>query len=309
MEYKVKLRYQEDDSYNELWQIVGTKKYVARHTHGGGIWYHVCDPLGYRELDYPFRDDDIFIVCDQKGKELFRTSNGDGTSRFNTIEQEGREQWSKYFSNLPHSFKPSNPHAEFMAHWATGVPQGKLNKWLLSFKDPDIYPEAKDYDDNWVYFMIEKDDKPETLYEFQWLGETWKIEKVHCKHKICGVEWDEYYSADYFMGSDFDETNIGTMYSETEARKILSEAIKANWPDTGIVSYVNEVRNGKECYYREHRVRVEYAWDVLNGGDIHRKVVDQAAAAEREKTRFYHSLREIREQYPDCVPDTTFRYY
>ena len=87
---------EEDDSYVELWQIVGRKKYIARHTCGPKRWYYVSDPLGYRELDRPIEDDVTVVVCGRDGYELFRTSNADGSADFNTPKQEAYAQWARY---------------------------------------------------------------------------------------------------------------------------------------------------------------------------------------------------------------------
>lgn len=33
----------------------------------------------------------------------------------------------------------------------------KINQWLLSYKDPDLYPEkANDYDENWTGFRVQR---------------------------------------------------------------------------------------------------------------------------------------------------------
>ena len=96
MEYRVKYFQKENDCYVELWKVVGKQAYIARYTYGPKRWCRVSDPLGYCELDSAFNDDDVFIVCDSKGKELFRTRNGNGTSDFNTPKQEAFAQWANY---------------------------------------------------------------------------------------------------------------------------------------------------------------------------------------------------------------------
>ena len=62
---KVQLYMTENDCYNELWKVVGTKnRFFCRHVFGKfKTWYYVCDPLGYCELDHP-ADDIEFIVTD-----------------------------------------------------------------------------------------------------------------------------------------------------------------------------------------------------------------------------------------------------
>ena len=88
---KVKLVYTEDDSYNELWREVGGKRrYFARHVYGKPIWYHVCDPLGYRELDYPCKNI-VFAVCNAYGRALFQDSNlPEYSNPFPTLHQAAR---------------------------------------------------------------------------------------------------------------------------------------------------------------------------------------------------------------------------
>ena len=317
MEYRVKFHSEEDDSYVELWQIVGKKKYIARYTGGPKHWCYVSDPLGYREMDSSISKDVTVIVCDQNGNELFSTSNADSSVDFNTPKQEAFEQWSKYAKKHSPHVTVENQSALFFEHWATGTPVGNFNSWLLSFQDPELYPEAKDYAENWLYCSKEQVGEYETLAEYTYLGEKKKIERGRFRHTICGVEWDEYYSGDYFIGHDFDSSKIGTMYSEAEARRILSEAIKSNFPDALYISFVHQYTpyGQNETYYKQENIRIERAWERIAAPDshdgrgpknLHRSFIDAEAAKEREHSRFFKNFAEVEKVYPSCVRDYNF---
>ena len=94
--FRVRFHSEENGSYVELWQLVGQKKFIARHTHGPKSWCYVSDPFGYREPDSNIEDDATIIVCDKKGNELFHTNNADGSADFNTPKQEAYAQWAEY---------------------------------------------------------------------------------------------------------------------------------------------------------------------------------------------------------------------
>ena len=194
--FRVKFHSEEDDSYVELWQVVDRKKYIARHTCGPKRWYYVSDPLGYRELDHPIGDDVTVIVCGRDGRELFRTSNADGSADFNTPKQEAYARWAEYAKAHAPDVAVDDHSAQFFVHWATGAPVGGFNQWLLSFQNPELYPEAEDYAENWLWCHNKRLGGFETLAEYVYLGEQRKIERSRFRHKICGAEWDEYYAGD-----------------------------------------------------------------------------------------------------------------
>ena len=109
------------------------------------------------------------------------------------------------------------------------------------------------------------------------------------------------------------------MYSEAEARKILTEAIKANFPEICVLSMVRSYTpyGTDEPYYAEERVRIECAWERIaapvspdgrGGKDLRRSFIDAEAAKERERSRFFGSFDEIRKIYPDCIRDWNFIY-
>ena len=317
-EYRVKFHSEEDDSYVELWKLVEEKKYIARCTYGQKCWYYVSDPLGYRELDHAMHDDVVVIVCDQNGNELFRTSNADGSVNFNTPKQEAFAQWAKFAEERKPSVVTENQSAQFFAHWALGTPVGRFNDWLLSFQDPELYEGARDYPENWLYCRNEQVGEFETLAEYTYLGEKKKIERGHFRHKICGAEWDEYYSGNYFIGHAFDSSKAGTMYSEIEARRILTAAIRSQFPEERTLRLVRAYspKDGV-IYYKEEHVMTDNAWERIVSPDssdgrgrknLRRSYVDAEAEKEREHSRFFRNYDEIKVVYPDCIRDYHYLY-
>ena len=107
------------------------------------------------------------------------------------------------------------------------------------------------------------------------------------------------------------------MYSEAEVRQILIAAVRANFPDAGVLSLVRSyVPYGTDepCYVEE-RVRIERAWERIaapdspdgrGGKDLRRSFIDAEAAKERERSLFFGSFDEIRKIYPDCIRDWNF---
>lgn len=317
--FRVAFHSKENGSYVELWRTVGGKTYIARHTYGPKRWYYVSDPLGYRELDRPIEDGVTVIVCGRDGRELFRTCNADGSADFNTPRQEAYARWAEYAKEHDTKVSVEDHSAQLFVHWATGTPAGAFNRWLLSFQDPELYEEAKDYAENWLWCHNERLDGFETLAEYEYLGEPKKIERCRFRHKVCGVEWDEYYAGEHFIGHGFDGSKTGTMYSEAEARKILTAAIRSNFPDAGAVSMVRSYTpySTDKPYHTEERVRIERAWERIAAPDspdgrgpknLRRSFIDAEAAKERERSRFFGSFAAITEIYPDCVRDWNFIY-
>lgn len=311
MERKVTLYQDENDCFLELWKIVGTRKYVGRYTQPGE-WVAVSDPLGYCEMDYRYPDDDVFIVCDKNGKELFCTKNGDGTAQFHTLEREAHEQMKKYMEETGFKIKVENPHAMFLAHALSGQPVGSLNSWLCSFQDPTMYKEAEDYAENWVYFLTEKVGEPEILNTYQYLGSTYHIERQHYKHKICDAKWSTIYAGGFYIGDEYDNGIVGTMYTESQACKLLTDAIKGNHPEKWVLSYVEERRpyGSDEKIYTEHKVKTNYAWEVLVGGRNPRKIklrrdnIDALVEKEKKKSSFFDDYKEAAAVYPELIRDT-----
>ena len=109
------------------------------------------------------------------------------------------------------------------------------------------------------------------------------------------------------------------MYSEAEARKILTAAIRSNFPDARVLSIVKSyVPYGwKGSYHKEKRVRIEHAWERIVASDspdgrgpkdLRRSFIDAEAAKERERSRFFDCFDEIMEVCPDCIQDWSFVY-
>lgn len=303
-EFKVKLKYHENDSYNELWQVVGEQKYFARHTYNGGIWYFVTDPLGYCELDYPCPDDYIFIVCDQKGNELFKSTNADDSCNFPCLRELRRREWNKLKNSL--QIYEENSELNFYIHAFTGHTGSTLDKWLLTFKDPEIYGDkAKDYDENWVWWTKEIDE--EIIGSFEYVGTTYYITKVRKKHEICGVEWFEYYSADEFMGAWYDKNIVGAMYPESEAIKKVVETLKEIYPGCEYgISAINIYKIGDSQFEYEKRMKLADAARNLLNGNYNRKFVDSVIENEKKNPSFYKNIYEIRKIYPECQADYSY---
>jgi len=308
-EYRVKITEEENDSYVELWMLENRKGYVGRLTYGAGCWYHVCNPLGYFELDYPFKDDDLFIVCGPDWTELFRSSNGDGTAGFNTLREESKEQWLKYEEEAKTGVAVENNSANFFRHWATGEPAGGLNEWLMSFQDPNLYPEANDYPENWTMFRNEKIGET-VLKKFSFLGRPFEIVAIHHRHQICGVEWDEIWSANEYIGSIFDSKLVGTMYTKRQAMKLAVDAVKSNFPDKNVISAAVYMKlwGEDEGYWVERRLKISDAAEKLLACDYHRDHVNRVCEAEREHTGYYPNYEAILADHPDCVKDNRYIY-
>ena len=145
-EIKVKLKYHENDDYNELWLEIngrGNNRYYARHTYGWtGTWYFVSDPLGYCELDHPCPDDYIFIVCDQKGNELFRSCNGDDSCNFPCLRAMEIDEWNKFIESSERQITAKHKDSDFLIHAITGMTRNGRDRWVLTFKDPEIYGDV-----------------------------------------------------------------------------------------------------------------------------------------------------------------------
>ena len=237
---KVRLYSTENDDYNELWKVVGSKnRFFARHVFGRPTWYYVCDPLGYCELDSP-ADDIDFIVCSQKNKPLFTSNNHDRETEFKTFAETARDHFCKINSSLNY-FKPSD----------NGTQITSLNDWLLSFMDPSKYKqEIEDmygYAENWLYARTDYVGlEPIPNGEFEYLGNKYQICWRISKHVVCGKEFREIVCCDspavideFFQipvvykcyGAQFDLNDVGTMYSERQARAVLKKALVDHFGD------------------------------------------------------------------------------
>lgn len=161
-EIRVRFFCDNNDEYTEIWKMVGKERYYARYYAYGGVWYSVYDaPYGYCELGAPIRDDIVFIVCDDNGKECFRSSNGDGTSNF---------------KNLPTN---SQRYPEFIQAFPNVKIDGR-RLWIRQFLTPDIREQLKNepcIDDNFVDAWIETV-KENVVGTFSWNGQNVLVHQI-----------------------------------------------------------------------------------------------------------------------------------
>lgn len=311
-EIKVYLYRGEDDNYNELWKIIDEEKYYARNTfHNNGKWYHVCDPLGYCELDYPVANDVVFILCDKDGNEYCRYSNGQ-ENPLPKFEDFVRIQWNKIKAAIPHNTE--NMEKEFWSMCFNGETTQKLNQWLVSFMDKDLYPkEIADmygYEENWYgcWHNKETDYTPIPGSEFEYLGEKYQFVKVHHKHDVCGVEWDTFECCDnpiqmsycgtethpfiqsYMeLGNWFDNSKYGTMLDKRTARERIVKKLLEVFPkekkyqglllvkDNGVDSWTSRYC----CYSKSY----EDCADELINRDYHINKINELIENFEERTK------------------------
>lgn len=252
-EIKVHKYYDENDCYVELWKVVGEEKYYGRYTYNNeGTWYYVADPLGYCELDSKVSSDIVFILCDEKGNEYYRYSNGQ-PNPLPTFNAYIKQMWKKVKDNIPHNTE--NDEADFWSMCWNGETTRKLNQWLVSFMDKELYPkeiaEMNEYEENWYgcWHNTEIDYTSIPGSEFEFLGSKYQFIKVHHKHDVCGVEWDTFECCDnpiqmssfgtethpfiqsYMeMGNWFDDSRYGTMFDKKSARKKVVEKLLEIYP-------------------------------------------------------------------------------
>lgn len=293
-EFKVRLRLTENDCYTEVWQVVGEKKYFARHTYGVPVWYFVCDPFGYCELDRPCPDSYIFVVCDQGGNPLFRDGNGDEfRNSFLSLEQETNKVWQSVKEQFP--------------------TRDGLNDWLLSYMTPENL--AKDPvetqfcpADNWTTFWHKRTEH-KAVYEYIYLGTHYAIWAVTCKHRYCDCIWTEYMAGEkemdweypYFVkyfGASFDPV-YGPMYSKRQAIQLVKDALNDIYRNPAHLSLVTEYSHG--AY--ERRMSLREAAERLLGGNLRREAVDEVILREYQKPSMYKDSKSIKADYPDYKPD------
>lgn len=284
-----------NDSYVELWKVVNQDDFIARYVFGAKTWCYVSDPLGYCELDYQMSDDIDVIVCTPEGKELFATRNGDGTSQFPTMEAAIKKEFAAY----------RKEHPEIIPCDQEGYQRFK--RWLLSFKDPEKYGiHAKGYEDNWVYSDAEKT-KETTIKEWDYLGYTCSLEAVSYRHKFCGKEWTVMASRDKTIGYIFDDSQMGPMYSESEARDIIMDSLRVHFGDARAVSVPVHICGDN---YAQRNIRMYEATNILLEGNYRREFVKAAAEKEKIKSNFFREgisgIDDIRAKYPECSCDYHF---
>lgn len=297
MEIRVQIDRHENDCYVEVWKVVGERKYFARYVYGRPIWYFVCDPHGYCELDHACPDSYVFIVCDQRGKELFRSSNGDPNSSFPTLSACIKEEWQKIHGDL-------------------GACRDGFRDWLLSYMTPENLakdPETTQFcpEDNWVWCWHDRVEA-KSVCDFEYLGEPYCIWAVTYKHRYCDCVWVEYLSGNkhmdweypWFMehhGYCFPQHTHGPMYSRSQAIEIVSAALKEIYETDYSLSYVNE--QSWDGLPHEQKMTVRAAAEKLIGNDLSRKNVDTLTTAEWDCRHFYAKTSLAKAVYPDLVVD------
>lgn len=333
-EIKVQLYANENDDYNELWKVIDEEKYYARHTyHNAGIWYHVCDPLGYCELDSPVSNDVTFIMCDSEGNECFRYSN-DEPNPLPKFADYIKQEWQKVKNTIQHNTERDD--LNFWTMCFSGETVRKLEQWLVSFMDKDLYPkeiaEMNGYDINWYGCWHNKETEytPIPNSQFEYLGKKYQFIKVHHKHDICGVEWDTFECCDnpiqmgwwgteshpqvqsYMeMGNWFDESIKGTMYDSMTARNLVSQKLRELFPiekDYQNLIYVepkpkdnNTWRVNDVCYIKTYGDCAE----ALIKRDYHIKAITELLdnLSERTKDIIFVNNKDNRELVRKLYPE------
>lgn len=288
---KVRLFLPENDSYNEVWSEVGGKRYFARHTYCGSVWYYVCDPLGYCELDHACGDDLTFVVCDQQGNPLFESSNAWGAS-FPTLEGAAKIEWQKICNRYP--------------------TRKGLNDWLLSYMTPANL--AKDPGrtqfcplDNWTAFWFDYVEH-KAIHEYEYLGEKYCIWALTYQHLFCECRWVTYYAGVKDMDWDYPsfirwfgdwfEPVYGPMYSKSEAIKLLAQKVQ----DVYGRSHVSEIYIGYGDQAFERKLGCRDTAERLINGDLTRVHIDDMLEHGWD-VHFYTSAAEMERDYPGYVPD------
>lgn len=291
---KVRLHVHENDDYNELWKEVGGKRYFARHTHMGSVWYYVCDPLGYCELDYPCEPELTFIVCDQEGNGLFEDSNATSFV-FPTLEGAAKQKWEEVKDKYP-----TTPH---------------LRDWLLSYMTPENL--AKDPvntqfcpEENWMWCWYDRVGHV-AVETFIHLGEEYCVWRVLYQHRYCDCHWSAYLAGPKQMdweypwfirhfGDSF-MPDYGPMYSRREAIQMIRDALKEIYEGKNL----SEIQSTGWGVY-ERKLGYGQAAERLINGDLSREHVDKVIVAERETKHFYTSRADMERDFPGYKPDLSY---
>lgn len=318
-EIKVKLYSSENDDYVELWEVINkepnTPKYFGRYTYrNAGIWYTICDPLGYCELNSRVKEDIMFILCDENGNEYCRYSNGQ-ENPLPTFETVIKNEWVKVSDTIAHNTE--NAEANFWAEAIDGETTMELNKWLLTYMDPVLYKKEIDemygITDNWVYCRTE-----ETGYEiipdtvFSYLGKEFQFAKIKYRHKVCGAEWIEFCCVDapevqksdwgnncissyMTLGNWFDANATGAMTDRRSARKLVLKALEEIYPmqnkyDRLLYVNTNGYTSARSKTYLE---AAEALLDISR--DLHKDKVLELIENEKKAHTFILNTKENRD--------------
>lgn len=175
-EYKVKIIITENDDFNEIWQVIGENSYFARHTLYN-TWFFVNDaPYGYCELDHACPKEYVFIVCDQDGKELFRSTNGDSSSAFPAYPKVCITEWDKISTHYPNASRNG------------------FRKWLLQYLTSDVLEKLKGQcciPDNFCTFWFDQTND-EILSRFDYLGKKCAVHRLTMKSQYSEAMWYDY---------------------------------------------------------------------------------------------------------------------
>jgi len=328
-EIKVKLYRNEDDNYVELWQVVehkqGTPKYYGRYTYGTeGTWYYICDPLGYCELDYPVKDDVVFILCDDNNNEVLRYSNADKNPlpKFNLFM---KQKWNEFSKDL--TYNRENFEVDFWSLAYNGETTLSINQWLLTYMDPDLYKKEIDemsgYDINWTSPLYSSEIKYESIpgTEFEYLGHKYQFTKVFNKHNICGAEWTEFICTDSpyvvekspfnknknyiknygYLGNIFDASQTGTMFDKRTAKLLVEKELLKLFPQKIRGASRLFIIEGIYCYEKTYNNVAE----MLISNDYHKTKISALIENLKEITKdivfasSYQNAQIIKEKYPD----------
>lgn len=303
-----------NDSYVELWGTFDEpRKYYARLVYGLPVWYYVCDPLGYCELDHSVEDDVVFVVCDSNGNELFKSSNEKG-SDFPTFKLASWGEWHKIKENYPHFTDDTT--ADFWSQTFGNGTTISVNKYLLTYMDPLKYEkEIKDmygYEENWVMHTTQIN--REVIHTFKYLGDRYYIMKITYEHDVCKKQYVEYWCTDklelgkwesdliYFAGYFNDD--LGPMYPKNEAINVMKNALKKIYKE----KQISEIHDSYGYVY-ERFISYENAAIRLLDGDYNRKSVMAKIAKEKKNHTFWDvDDPEIANKYPDCTRDNEWNY-
>lgn len=298
--FKVKLRLPTNDCYVEVWQVVGEKKYFARYVYGQPVWYFVCDPFGYCELDHPCPDDYVFEVCDQSGNVLFKDSNGaENRHSFVDLETKTKQVWL--------SIKDKHKTCD------------GLNDWLLSYmtkKNLDKDPDTTQFcpADNWTACWYDRIGH-ESVFDYEYLGEKYSVWAITCKHRYCDCVWIEYMAGakkmdwEYphfikYFGSWFNPV-YGPMYSKRCAIEYVTAALNEIYDNPSHLSIIEE----SWCGSYERRMSVRGAAEKLIGNDLTAERVQALVKAERELPSMFRDKKAMEAEYPGYKPDLSFNWW
>lgn len=163
--------------YKKVDEKNNKEKWLARNENG--LWYTVSDaPNGFCELECLIDEKIIIEVVDKKGNIYFTSEDEDNINKFPFIHKKCVQEW------------------DIVKDQYNASREG-FRKWICSYMDLDKYTEYKEsmsctvWDINWsdCYYTVEE---KEVIKKFKYLGTSYEILKLHCKHKVCDEKWIEF---------------------------------------------------------------------------------------------------------------------